>query len=52
MDQAQLAEAVRRIRCRSAQSALTAFLVFVGLGLVVFVEPPTKWVAVVQEQSA
>lgn len=34
-----------------AQSALTAFLVFVGLALIVFVEPPTKWLAVTQEQS-
>jgi cation-transporting ATPase E len=51
MDQAQLAEALHR-SLPVAQSALTAFLVFVGLGLVVFVEPPTKWAAVVQEQSA
>jgi cation-transporting ATPase E len=34
-----------------AQSALTAFLVMVGLGLIVFVEPPTEWLAVVQERS-
>jgi cation-transporting ATPase E len=35
----------------AAQSALTAFLVFVGLGLIVFVEPPTNWLAVIQERS-
>lgn len=35
----------------AAQSALTAFLVFVGLGLIVFVEPPTDWLAVVQARS-
>jgi cation-transporting ATPase E len=35
----------------AAQSALTAFLVLVGLGLIVFVEPPTKWLAVTQERS-
>ncbi|MFN8380087.1 MAG: HAD-IC family P-type ATPase [Anaerolineae bacterium] len=27
----------------TAQSALTTFLVFVGLGLIPFVEPPTQW---------
>jgi cation-transporting ATPase E len=36
----------------AAQSALTAFLVFVGLGLIVFVEPPTNWLAVTQERSS
>jgi cation-transporting ATPase E len=35
----------------AAQSALTAFLVFVGLGLIVFVEPPTDWLAVIQARS-
>jgi hypothetical protein len=30
---------------------LTAFLVFVGLGLIVFVEPPTEWLAVTQTRS-
>jgi cation-transporting ATPase E len=35
----------------AAQSALTAFLVFVGLGLIVFVEPPTDWTAVIQPKS-
>jgi cation-transporting P-type ATPase E len=50
MTPAQVAD-VLRLSLPVAQSALTAFLVFVGLGLVVFVEPPTKWVAVVQEQS-
>lgn len=34
-----------------AQSALTAFLVMVGLALIVFVEPPIEWLAVVQERS-
>jgi cation-transporting ATPase E len=34
-----------------AQSALTAFLVMVGLGLIVFVEPPTEWLAVIQQRS-
>lgn len=31
-----------------AQSALTSFLVLAGLVLLVFVEPPTDWLAVVQ----
>ena len=31
-----------------ARTALTTFLVFVGLVLIVFVEPPTKWFAVVE----
>ena len=35
----------------TAQSALTAFLVLVGLGLIVYVEPPIGWLAVVQERS-
>ncbi len=34
-----------------AQSTLTAFLVFIGLGLIVFVEPPTTWLAVIQPLS-
>ena len=34
-----------------AQSALTSFLVFAGLTLVVFVEPPVPWLAVVEPQS-
>ena len=34
-----------------AQSALTSFLVFAGLALVVFVEPPLPWLAVVEPQS-
>ncbi len=35
----------------AAQSALTAFLVFVGLALIVFVEPPTDFLAVIQSRS-
>jgi cation-transporting ATPase E len=50
MTPAQVAD-VLRLSLPVAQSALTAFLVFVGLGLVVYVEPPAKWVAVVQAQS-
>ena len=50
MTPAQVAD-VLRLALPIAQSALTAFLVFVGLGLVVYVEPPTKWMAVVQEKS-
>jgi len=50
MTPAQLAD-VLRLSLPVAQSALTAFLVFVGLGLVIYVEPPTKWTAVVQEKS-
>jgi cation-transporting ATPase E len=50
MTPAQVAD-VLRLSLPVAQSALTAFLVFVGLGLVVYVEPPTKWMAVVQEKS-
>ena len=34
-----------------AQSALTSFLVFAGLALVVFVEPPVPWLAVIEPQS-
>jgi cation-transporting P-type ATPase E len=34
-----------------AQSALTSFLVFAGLVLVVFVEPPAAWLAVIEPQS-
>src|SRR4051794_5313661 len=50
MSPVQIAD-VLRLSLPIAQSALTAFLVFVGLGLVVYVEPPTKWLAVVQEKS-
>ncbi len=35
-----------------ARTALTSFLVFIGLFLVVFVEPPTKWLAVVEPRTA
>jgi magnesium-transporting ATPase (P-type) len=35
----------------AAQSSLTAFLVFIGLGLIVYVEPPTQWLAVIQPLS-
>jgi cation-transporting ATPase E len=35
----------------AAQSALTAFLVMAGLALIVFVEPPTRWLAVIQQRS-
>lgn len=31
-----------------ARTALTTFLVFVGLVLIVFVEPPTRWFAVIE----
>jgi cation-transporting ATPase E len=34
-----------------AQSALTSFLVFAGLVLVVFVEPPVAWLAVIEPRS-
>jgi cation-transporting ATPase E len=34
-----------------AQSALTAFLVMAGLGLVIYVEPPLPWLAVIQPLS-
>ncbi len=34
-----------------AQSALTSFLVFAGLMLVVFVEPPVAWLAVIEPLS-
>jgi cation-transporting ATPase E len=34
-----------------AQSALTSFLVFAGLVLVVFVEPPVAWLAVIEPLS-
>lgn len=34
-----------------AQSALTSFLVLVGLVLVVFVEPPVAWLAVIEPRS-
>ena len=33
------------------QSALTSFLVFAGLVLVVFVEPPVAWLAVIEPRS-
>ncbi|MEP7379417.1 MAG: HAD-IC family P-type ATPase [Chloroflexota bacterium] len=36
----------------AAQSSLTAFLVFIGLGLIVYVEPPTSWLAVIQPLSS
>ncbi len=32
----------------NAQTALTSFLVFVGLLLIVFVEPPVRWFAVIE----
>jgi cation-transporting ATPase E len=35
----------------AARTALTAFLVYVGLILVIFVEPPTAWWAVAEPQS-
>jgi cation-transporting ATPase E len=35
----------------AAQSSLTAFLVFVGLALIVFVEPPIDFLAVIQARS-
>ena len=35
-----------------ARTALTTFLVFVGLFLVVFVEPPTDWFAVAEPKTA
>ena len=34
-----------------ARSALTSFLVFAGLVLVVFVEPPVSWLAVIEPRS-
>ena len=34
-----------------ARSALTSFLVFAGLVLVVFVEPPVAWLAVIEPRS-
>jgi cation-transporting ATPase E len=34
-----------------ARTALTTFLVFIGLMLVVFVEPPTDWLAVAEPKS-
>jgi cation-transporting ATPase E len=34
-----------------ARTAVTAFLVYVGLLLVVFVEPPVKWLAVIEPVS-
>ncbi|HEY5628647.1 MAG TPA: HAD-IC family P-type ATPase, partial [Candidatus Limnocylindrales bacterium] len=36
----------------NARTALTAFLVFAGLMLIVFVEPPTRWFAVVEPITA
>jgi cation-transporting ATPase E len=36
----------------NARTALTAFLVFVGLLLVVFVEPPSDWFAVAEPKTA
>jgi cation-transporting ATPase E len=35
----------------AAQSAVTAFLVFTGLALVVFVQPPTDWLAVFRPRT-
>jgi hypothetical protein len=35
----------------TAQSALTSFLVLAGLALIVFVEPPADWVAVVRPKT-
>jgi cation-transporting ATPase E len=35
-----------------ARTALTTFLVFIGLMLVVFVEPPTEWLAVAEPKSS
>jgi cation-transporting ATPase E len=40
-----LAELVREYSITTAQSVLTAFLVFMGLLLIVFVEPPVRWLA-------
>ena len=34
-----------------AQASLTTFLVMAGLALVVFVEPPTDWMAVVRQRT-
>ncbi len=34
-----------------AQSSLTSFLVLAGLGLVIYVEPPVAWLAVIQPLS-
>jgi cation-transporting ATPase E len=34
-----------------ARTALTTFLVFVGLVLIIYVEPPTKWWAVIEPQT-
>ena len=36
----------------NARTALTSFLVFVGLFLIVFVEPPIRWFAVVEPLTA
>ena len=36
----------------NARTALTSFLVFVGLFLIVFVEPPIKWFAVAEPLTA
>ena len=36
----------------AAQSAVTAFLVFTGLALVVFVQPPTDWLAVFRPRTS
>ncbi len=45
-DQAALAAASAQ-----ARTALTTFLVYIGLMLVVFVEPPTDWLAVAEPKS-
>jgi cation-transporting ATPase E len=42
---------ILRVSIPFAQSTLTAFLVLAGLGLVVYVEPPTEWLAVIQPLS-
>ncbi|HET7172542.1 MAG TPA: HAD-IC family P-type ATPase, partial [Gaiellales bacterium] len=34
-----------------ARTALTTFLVFIGLVLIVFVEPPTRWFAVIEPRT-
>jgi cation-transporting ATPase E len=42
---------ILRVSLPHAQSALTAFLVLAGLGLVIYVEPPLEWLAVIQPLS-
>ncbi|HJP87868.1 MAG TPA: HAD-IC family P-type ATPase [Candidatus Limnocylindrales bacterium] len=41
-------EAALAAASAQARTALTTFLVFVGLALIVFVEPPTRWWAVIE----